>query len=62
MRVRKGMRVRELTKKVGQIPRQGRVTGVHGHSVEVAWDDGHVSSVAGAYLIPVHKARPSAGR
>lgn len=53
MQLRKGMRVRELTKKVGQIPRKGRVKEVHGHSVEVAWDDGHVSSVAGSYLFPI---------
>jgi hypothetical protein len=53
MRLRKGMRVKELTKKVGQIPRTGRVKDLHGHSVEVEWDDGHVSSVSGAYLFPV---------
>jgi hypothetical protein len=47
------MRVRELTKKVGQVPRIGRVKGLHGHSVEVEWEDGHLSSVSGAYLFPV---------
>jgi len=57
MRLRKGMRVRELTKKVGQVPRIGRVKGLHGHSVEVEWEDGHLSSVSGAYLFPV--AQPS---
>jgi hypothetical protein len=60
MRVRKGMRVRELTKKVGQIPRRGRVRAVRGHSVEVAWDDGHVSSVTGAYLFPAERPSRSA--
>ena len=39
MKLHKGMRVRELTKKVGQVPRQGKVLEVHGHTVEVAWDD-----------------------
>jgi len=58
MRLRKGMRVRELTKKVGQVPRTGRVKGLHGHSVEVEWDDGHLSSVSGAYLFPI--AQPPA--
>lgn len=53
MQYRKGMRVKELTKRVGQVPRMGRVRAVHGHSIEVEWDDGHVSSVAGAYLFPV---------
>jgi hypothetical protein len=53
MRLRKGMQVRELTKKVGQTPRRGKVIDLHGHSVEVEWEDGHVSSVSGSYLFPV---------
>ena len=52
MRLRKGMKVKELTKRVGQVPRIGRVRSLHGHSVEVEWDDGQVSSVTGAYLVP----------
>ena len=55
MRLRKGMRVRELTKRVGQVPRAGKVRGLHGDSVEVRWDDGHVSSVTGSYLFPEKK-------
>ncbi|MBU1226735.1 MAG: hypothetical protein KJ698_05965, partial [Actinobacteria bacterium] len=55
MHLRKGMRVRELTKRVGQAPRVGRVRGVHDRSVEVEWEDGHVSSVSGAYLFPVER-------
>jgi hypothetical protein len=57
MQYRKGMRVKELTKRVGQVPRMGRVRGTHGHSVEVEWDDGHVSSVTGSYLFPVKQTR-----
>lgn len=53
MKLRKGMRVRELVKKVGQVPRQGRVESVHGTGVDVVWDDGHRSTVSGAYLFPV---------
>ena len=53
MRLRKGMRVRELTKRVGQVPRIGKVTALRGHSVEVEWDDGHTSSVSGSFLFPV---------
>jgi hypothetical protein len=52
MQYRKGMRVKELTKRVGQVPRMGRVVAVRGRSVEVEWDDGHVSSVTGSYLFP----------
>jgi len=52
MRVRTGMRVRELSKRVGQSPRRGRVLAVSGGSVEVRWDDGHRSSVTGSYLFP----------
>lgn len=52
MRLRKGMQVQELTKRVGQIPRRGTVVEVHGDTVEVRWNDGHVSSVTGGYLFP----------
>ena len=55
MRLKKGMRVRELTKRVGQTPRIGKVVDLHGRSVEVEWDDGHVSSVSGSYLFPAKK-------
>lgn len=52
MHLRKGMRVQELTKKVGQTPRRGKVLDVHDDTVEVLWDDGHTSSLTGGYLIP----------
>ena len=55
MQLRKGMRVRELTKKVGQIPRKGKVLDVRGHTVEVEWDDGHVSSLSHGFLFPEKK-------
>jgi len=46
------MRVRELTKKVGQVPRHGTVLSVHAHAVEIRWDDGHVSSLSNGLLFP----------
>jgi hypothetical protein len=52
MRIRKGMRVRELSKRVGQPPRRGRVIAAHAGNIEVRWDDGHRSSVTGSYLFP----------
>ncbi len=52
MKLQKGMRVRELTKKVGQVPRRGKVLDVHGHTVDVAWDDGQVSSISHGFLFP----------
>lgn len=55
MSVRKGMHVRELTKKVGQIARTGVVLAVRDGIVEVKWDDGHVSTLSGAVLVPVEK-------
>jgi hypothetical protein len=55
VRLRKGMQVQELTKRVGQVPRRGKVVDVHGQSVEVLWDDGHTSSVTGSYLFPVKR-------
>ena len=57
MRLRKGMEVQELTKRVGQVPRRGTVVDVHGDTVEVRWNDGHVSSVTGGYIFPVPKKR-----
>ncbi len=57
MRLRKGMRVRELTRKASRL---GRVIAVRGTSVEVQWDDGHRSSVTGGYLIPIHREHPAA--
>jgi len=57
MRLRKGMRVRELSKRVGQIPRIGKVLAVRGHTVDVEWSDGHVSSITGGYLDPVKPGR-----
>jgi hypothetical protein len=60
MHLRKGMRVQELAKKVGQVPRLGRVEAVHGLGVDVAWDDGHRSTVSGAYLFPVRRQHPAA--
>lgn len=51
--LRKGQRVRELTKKVGQRSRAGVVIKAYDHTVEVRWDDGHVSSLTGALLQPI---------
>jgi hypothetical protein len=55
--LRKGTRVKELTKKTGQTPRTGKVISFHHDSVEVLWDDGHRSSLAGALLVPLEKSK-----
>ena len=55
--LRKGMHVRELTKKVGQTGRTGKVVRVDGDNVEVLWDDGHLSSLSGAVLQPIRKEK-----
>ena len=39
-----GVRVVVESEKVGVEPRTGVVTGVHGSSVQVRWDDGHETS------------------
>lgn len=57
MELRKGMRVRELTKKVGQIARTGTVLNVRGHTVEIRWDDGHVSSLSHGFVFPIPQKR-----
>ena len=48
--LKKGQRVEELTKKTGQRLRVGVVIDLREDSVEVRWDDGHVSSLTGALL------------
>lgn len=53
MGLRKGMRVKELTKKVGQVAHTGTVLSVHGSTVEVRWDDGHTSSLSHGFLFPI---------
>jgi len=55
--LRSGIHVRELTKKVGQTGRTGKVIRVSGDTVEVLWDDGHVSSLSGAVLQPIRKEK-----
>ena len=52
MQLHRGMRVRELSKRVGIPSRRGTVRSVKGSSIEVEWDDGHRSSVTGGYLFP----------
>jgi len=54
--LRKGQNVIELTKKVGQPSRTGKVQEVHGDSVEVRWDDGHLSIVSPGSLAPKTQA------
>ncbi|HZJ48602.1 MAG TPA: hypothetical protein VFD97_06170 [Acidimicrobiia bacterium] len=53
MTFRNGMHVRELTKKVGQAGRTGVVVGIRDGIVEVRWDDGRVSTLSGALLVPI---------
>jgi len=51
----KGQKVHELTKKVGQTGRIGKVIATHGESVEVKWEDGHTSIVSRISLAPEEK-------
>ncbi len=44
--VKKGTKVEALTKKAGQVPRSGTVEEVRGDTVEVRWDDGHLSVIS----------------
>ena len=53
MDLRKGMRVRQHTKKDGQAARTGTVLSIHGQTVEVRWDDGQVSSPSHSFLFPI---------
>jgi hypothetical protein len=55
--LRSGTRVVRRTKKVGQVGETGKVTAIHeGNSVEVHWDDGHVSIVSRESVTPLTDA------
>jgi hypothetical protein len=59
--LKKGQRVEELTKKAGQRPRAGVVIDLRDESIEVRWDDGHVSSLTGALLQPLTEEQETKG-
>lgn len=50
--VKKGEVVVEITKKVGQHARQGKVIDVRGEAVEIKWDDGHTSITSRTAVAP----------
>jgi len=50
--LKSGMKVKKMTKKVGQASAEGTVTSVHGDSVEVKWEDGHTSIVSRESVVP----------
>ena len=52
--MKQGTKVTQLTKKVGQAARTGKVRAMHGDSVEVEWEDGHRSIVDKESLYEVH--------
>lgn len=58
MLLKKGQRVEELTKKTGQRPRVGVIIDLRDDTVEVRWDDGHLSSLTGALLRRVPDEEP----
>jgi hypothetical protein len=51
-----GMKVKKLTKKVGQASPEGTVTSLHGDSVEIKWEDGHTSIVSREAVTPAKHA------
>ena len=55
--LRAGTRVTKLTKKVGQTAPAGSVIAVKGDSVEVRWDDGHISIMSKIGLVPAKSAK-----
>jgi len=52
MSLHKGQRVKTLTNTVGRTPRRGVVQRVEASTVEVRWNDGHVSILSGGALVP----------
>jgi hypothetical protein len=55
--LRQGMKVKRLTKKVGQTSPTGTIIELRGECVEVEWEDGHRSVVSRHALVAAaHKA------
>lgn len=55
--LRKGSRVMQLTKKVGQVAPTGKIVSMGDNNViEVAWDDGHTSITSREALVPLTEA------
>jgi len=52
--LRQGSKVTQITKKVGQVPRMGKVVEIHGEHVEVKWDDGKTTITSRSSLTLVH--------
>ncbi len=52
MTIRKGSHVKTLTMTVGRQPRRGVVERIEGDTVEVRWNDGHLSILSGGALVP----------
>jgi hypothetical protein len=52
MSLHKGQRVKTLTKVVGRTPRRGVVQRVEASTVEVKWNDGHISILSDGTLVP----------
>jgi hypothetical protein len=61
MAIKTGMRVRELTKRIGSRGRSGTVLAVRDGTIDVRWDDGHESSVSGACLVEEKKTKELKG-
>jgi len=60
--IRRGTKVVRLTKKVGQASPTGKVIAIHGDSVEIEWDDGHLSVISKDAVTPLTEAnRPHKG-
>ncbi len=53
--MKKGTKVEALTKKAGQVPRAGTVEAVRGDTVEVRWEDGHLSVISRRALVESRK-------
>lgn len=53
--LRKGQTVTTLTSKIGAPTRLGRIVEVHDEFVDVEWEDGHVSTLTKASVVPVHR-------
>ena len=61
--LRKGTRVKRLTKKVGQVAATGKVIEIRDqYRVEIQWDDGHTSITSKDAVTPLTGAnRPHKG-
>lgn len=55
--LRRGTRVTQMTRRVGQRAPTGRIVDLRGDSYEIRWDDGHTSIMTREGVVPIKQPK-----